>query len=269
MLEIKSLSRFHAFAYHLAISIGIALLSTAIVFFVWYPGILAEVSDVAAIFLILLAVDVVLGPVITLIVFNPAKKELKRDLAIVGLIQLTALIYGMYTLFIARPVYTVYNAAGFDLVYANEIKDENLSKASFPEYRSLPFLTPHVIAAQLPKDAGEAQSIMTGTLFGRDDVQHLPQHYLPYGQMKADAIQHAKPLAQLAEFNPEKQQEVQSLIKRYEQKKLEAAYLPLRVGTETYSVIIDKASGKVLEMVNLQTKLKFRFKKPTPNQEKK
>jgi hypothetical protein len=257
MRRLNSFNRFQAFGIHFGVSAGIALLSAAVVFLLWYPNILAKASGVLSIFFILLIVDVILGPIITFIVFNPQKKKLKRDLSIVALIQILALVYGMYTLFIARPVYTVYNLAGFDLVYANEIKDENLHKASAEQFLTLPVLGPQVIAAQLPKDADKAADIMGGSLFGADDVQHLPQYYLPYDQKKAEVILNAKPIAELEQFNPEQKQEVQNLIERYAEKKIELVYLPLRTGIETSSVILNKSTGDVLEMRDLQTTSSF------------
>jgi len=55
-------------------------------------------------------VDVILGPLITLTVFNRSKprSELVRDLTVVGLIQLAALGYGLWTVFVARPVHLVF-----------------------------------------------------------------------------------------------------------------------------------------------------------------
>ena len=74
------MNRFQACATHLLASGAAALLSSALVFLLWYPGLLSYASGVISIFLMLLWVDVVLGPLITLIVFNTKKKELKRDL---------------------------------------------------------------------------------------------------------------------------------------------------------------------------------------------
>jgi len=57
---------------------------------------------------LVLIVDVCLGPLLTLAVFDPKKKELKRDLSIILLIQLSALFYGIYTVSVARPAYIVF-----------------------------------------------------------------------------------------------------------------------------------------------------------------
>lgn len=67
--------RFQAFALHLAISALIALAVIGLVFFIWYPAPLASATGVTRIFLLLLAVDVILGPSLTLLVNKPGKKR--------------------------------------------------------------------------------------------------------------------------------------------------------------------------------------------------
>ena len=82
--------RFKASGIHLCISLTIALLAAALVGGVWYPYPYREISGSRELFLIVVAVDVILGPLITLTVFNRTKPwpELRSDLAIVALIQL-------------------------------------------------------------------------------------------------------------------------------------------------------------------------------------
>ncbi len=252
MLLLKTLNRFHAFGWHLLVSSTVALLSAGLVFLLWYPGLLAFASDVASIFLLLLAVDVVLGPVITLIIFNPRKKELKRDLAIVVLIQLTALLYGLHTVFIARPVYIAFNSGQFDLVYANDISSENLGKTTRPEFQSLPYFGPRLIAAPLPSDPKMRDEIVRNAVTGGDDVQHMPQYYVSYEDQKAEVLQRIQPLADLKSFNKDRLQEIDSLINKYTAVKKEAGYLPLQAKANDLVVILNRTTGEVLEMSDLQ-----------------
>ena len=44
--------------------------------------------------LLMIGVDVVIGPLLTLIVFDPKKKHLKFDLVVIAALQLAALAYG-------------------------------------------------------------------------------------------------------------------------------------------------------------------------------
>jgi hypothetical protein len=124
---ISRLNRFQAAGIHFGISFGIFLVCLVLVFTVWYPGILSQVDDGWHRALLLIAgVDLVLGPLLTLIVFNPAKKSLKFDLSVIAIAQLAALIAGLYTVHTTRPLalYTALPPAGFDTLYANQVNAE-------------------------------------------------------------------------------------------------------------------------------------------------
>lgn len=108
---------------HLLISTAVALLAAMLVFLLWYPAPTARLLNVGNIYLLMLAVDVVCGPVLTLVLASPAKprRELIQDLCIVALLQLVALAYGLYTLEKGRPVAYVFEQDRLVLVTKNEL----------------------------------------------------------------------------------------------------------------------------------------------------
>jgi len=120
--------RLKASALHLGLSLCIAALAALLVFAVWYPNPYREISGGRELFLLLVAVDVILGPLITLAVFNRKKphRELRRDLAIVAVIQLAALGYGLWTVALARPVHMVFEYKNFRMVHAVDVPPELL-----------------------------------------------------------------------------------------------------------------------------------------------
>lgn len=245
-------NRFQAFRTHLIGSALVALLSAALVFLLWYPAPLPLATGVTDIFLLLLAVDVSVGPVITLIVFNAAKKELKRDLLIVLLLQVSALLYGMHTVFVARPVYAVYNTDRFDLVYANDLTPEKLEKVSLPKFKSPPLLGPDIIAARRPNDAKERNEIMFSAVAGGDDVPQLPQFYIPYVEAQSQAIKRAQPIEALREFNRDRRAEVDTLLQRHAKRPGGIGFLPLKGKVADLSVIVTLDTAEVLEIVPLK-----------------
>jgi hypothetical protein len=246
------INRFQAFGVHLMISITVGLFSAALVFLVWYSWPLSVATGVGEIFVLLLVVDVVMGPFITLVVFNPKKKKLKRDLAIVGLLQIVALFYGLHAVFVARPVYLVFAIDRFDLVYANELDKEKLKKVSTSEFQSLPLLRPKVIAAKSPEDQKTRNEIIFSAIHGGDDLFQLPQYYEAYSKSKAAVQKHMRPLTDLRSFNKEKAGSVEQLIEKYIQKKEDVAYLPLRGKVADLTVIVKRDSAEVLSVEYLK-----------------
>lgn len=79
--------------------------------------------NVSGIYTILLLVDVICGPVLTMVFASPAKphRELLMDLSLVGLVQLCALGYGLSTLESARPIAYVFEVDRLVVVQKNEL----------------------------------------------------------------------------------------------------------------------------------------------------
>ena len=96
-------NRWQAFAIHLGISSLIFIVLLSAIMFVWFPGVFMQMGGWQGV-KIVAGVDLVLGPLLTLIVFNPAKKELKFDLAAIALLQLACLSAGVWFLYQERPL---------------------------------------------------------------------------------------------------------------------------------------------------------------------
>ena len=88
-----------------------ALGSTA--YLLWYPPPYFEFDGGMNVMRLLLVVDVVLGPLLTLVVFQRGKKGLRRDLAVIGALQLAAFVYGAGLMFQYRPAFVVYAEKNF------------------------------------------------------------------------------------------------------------------------------------------------------------
>ncbi len=237
---------------HLLVSGVVALLSSMLVFFLWYPGLLSYASGVLNVYLILLGVDVALGPLITLIVFNTKKKELQRDLLVVALLQMAGLCYGLYTVFIARPAYVIFVVDRFEVVYANDISDDHLAKATRPAYKSLPLFGPKLAAARLPADSQGRKEILLSAIGGGPDVQQMPQYYESYAEIQATAALRAQPLGMLRTLNIEKIAMIDSLSQKYAVSKTEVGFVPLKAKVQDLAVILDKKTGAVQEIVDLR-----------------
>lgn len=245
-------SRFKAFSIHLLMSVCVASFAALLIFVVWYPDKLASASGVNDIFLLLIAVDVVLGPLLTLIIFNPRKKELKRDVSIIVGIQIIALIYGMFTMFSVRPTFIVFNVDRFDVVYANELSDMDWTRIEDERFDSIPWWGPQVVAAKLPDDTSAAEEIIMSAISGGSDLQHRPEYYLSYTDAAALVKEVIRPLEALKKYNKERLTEIDQLIAQYSAKTDQIGYIPLIAKSRNLSVMIDRGSTEIVEMVDIK-----------------
>ncbi|MEB0136103.1 TfpX/TfpZ family type IV pilin accessory protein [Actimicrobium sp. CCC2.4] len=175
--------RIYASLFHLLISFLLVVSVVAFVIFLWYPGYYFSALGVQNILFVLAAVDITIGPLITLIIFNPLKKSLKMDLAIIAVLQLAALLFGIHTIFSGRPVYLVYNIDMFTIVTAADIPDAELDKAM---KKTLPMAGPLIVGARLPEDSAGRKTVLFSALNGGPDLPQMPQFYLGYQEVAAD-----------------------------------------------------------------------------------
>lgn len=189
--------RLKAFSIHLACSALVAGAAALFVSQIWYPNPLLRLLGGFEIFLMLIAIDVVLGPTITLIISNPAKsrKALSIDYTVIGAVQIAALLYGMNTLAVARPAYITFAKDGFLVVRANDVSAAEVAEAKFPEFQSLSLGKPRWALAEMPTDLAERNKVITDAVTGGRDYWGYPKYYKPMQwKVAADA---AKPLATL------------------------------------------------------------------------
>ena len=69
----RFLSAIRVACLHFLFSLVVALLAAALVFGLWYPFPYGHLSGGRELFLLVVAVDVVCGPLLTMVLFNPAK----------------------------------------------------------------------------------------------------------------------------------------------------------------------------------------------------
>lgn len=237
--------KFRAFLIHLTASGGMALLTMCVVFCLWYPSPLAGAVGVAAITFVLLGVDVVIGPVLTLIVYKPNKPSLRFDLAVIVGLQLAAFGYGVWTLSEGRPVWLVFSVDQFELVQSYQVDLRKISQAK-PAFRSLSWIGPQWAAAKRASTPEEKKAILLESLVAGVDIAQRPEQYVPLEDQAADIRRNSRPLEDLSQYNS-----AQTL--RHELKKWPEAdaFLPMMARVKPVTVLIHKESAKIIAVVDL------------------
>lgn len=233
--------RLKLFSSHLLISAVAVGTVAAMVLLVWYPRPLFNLQGASIILAIVAFVDVVIGPLITLIVGSPRKerRELVRDLAIIGIVQLAALMYGAHALFIARPAFVVFNTDRFDLVVANELVRNAEFSYRDPRFASTPILGPVWTVARPSDSAKERERMLFSAVQGGPDLKDYPALYEAWPPNRSVSVIAAKlkPLSDLMAVSSEGNQAGQYAMRISGLKENDLAYVPL-VGREKIGVVI-------------------------------
>lgn len=223
------------FGSHLLISLIIALFVVCLVFWLWYPSPLDKALGVVNVFLLLLCIDVVVGPLLTLIVAKQGKRTLKMDLSAIAVIQLAALIYGLYIVAQGRPVWIIYDSARFEVVQAYEAVIDPASASS--DVFRLGFLGPIW---------GGVSDVVPDSV-GQGDAYYQAEYLKTYDETIAAKVgANAISLEVLKRFNdPTVLEPILSLYPDAD------AYVPLVAKQKALSVLINKNSGHSIAIVEL------------------
>jgi hypothetical protein len=235
------MTRFRASVIHFLICIFIALVLFALFALVWYPAPLFKAVGGTDIFLMLLGIDVVLGPLLTLIVFKSGKKTLKFDLAVIGAMQFAALCYGVFTLLAGRPVYVAALGFRFDVIQANEIGDSALGAAG----KSLPLWGPVWVGTKAPSDADARERVMFTALNGAD-YGHFPEYHQPIENMREAILKDAHSISELKTLNPGDEVKIDAWLSGRGLSAEQVRFQGLKARAKDFAVILDANTAKVI-----------------------
>lgn len=249
MLTLQSFNRWQAALIHLGLSILIAAVVVTLIVFLWYPPPYFRAMGGGTLLRLIITVDVILGPLFTLIVFDRRKPRLKLDLAIIGILQVAALAYGVFVMFEARPAWNVFVKDRFEIVAANAVDRKSLARA--PEaFRTIPLMGPRLVAGRTPTDPKEALEFSMATMAGGADVAASPHLFVPLTEEAATVAQVARPLAALSRLSRDNA-DVVSAFAAANGKGRELGFVPVRARNEDMAAVVDKKTGEVVGFLPL------------------
>jgi hypothetical protein len=161
-----------AFGLHILFSATIIGVFMIMVTQFWFPGALFSFENVWEGLRILIPVDAILGPLLTLIIFVPGKKGLKFDLSVIASLQIAALIYGGWSIYGARPEVIAWVGDRFEVVTASSYDKSKFPAQEFkPEHQGYPLMV-YPLPAQTDEELSK---------FVRNNVQYqlIAERYRP------------------------------------------------------------------------------------------
>jgi hypothetical protein len=178
--------RLKAFGLHLGASACALSLILGTLYLGWYywPG--WTLTEVTHVVVVMVGVDVVVGPLLTFVIARASKprRELLRDISVIVVVQLCALIYGTVSLWHGRPLYYAYSETVLQLVQAYDIDAEESAagRRLNPDFAPHWYSLPRWIWAPLPQDSSARQKIVASAISGGDDVISMPKYFKSWEQ---------------------------------------------------------------------------------------
>jgi hypothetical protein len=241
--------RFKAFALHLLAS-SVAL-STILgcLYLGWYRWPAWYLTDVTSVVIVMVGVDVVLGPTLTFIIARSTKprRELTRDIAVIVAVQLCALGYGTVSLWNGRPMYYAFSEGVLQLVQAYDIDDNEaaLGRQQNPGLAPHWYSLPRWIWAPLPPDLATRTKIVNSAIAGGDDVTSMPRYFKPWSEGLTDLRAKLKKVDDVAYFAPKEKKTLKERMRAAGLPTDELNAMPLTGRGHPLLAVIDPATATI------------------------
>jgi hypothetical protein len=241
------LSRSRAFTLHLISSAAVLFVFYFFISQILYPDALFVGAQGVEMFKILVPVDLILGPLIMLVIFNPKKKSLKFDVACVLFFQIAFFAYGAWTLYTVRPAYIVFAKEAFYLATANQMDPAYFAKTKETRFQKVPSLGPEWVATRTDLNKEEKEEILFSRA-GGFGLQHFPQHYLAIdSQKQQEILSQAKPIEKLPDLSNEYSEKLKKVTNAHATEQI--LFIPLFTKQSTLYVALDAKTGRTLKVL--------------------
>lgn len=241
-----------AFFTHFLLSAALALVAGVVIAFYWYPSIFLYISNGSQIILLIIIIDVFLGPIISLIIFSAKKnrRALILDYTIIGILQIAALCYGLWIAYESRPQFLVFEYKNFYVVHASDIGTRDKYTNNFNQQpkihgvRSLSLRSPHSGAEQL--------EIINKSLEGLTEALQV-ELWQPYDLAIPSIKGHCKTLTEVK--NPvAREQLAAAFAKSPSPHSMDGlCFLPVISRQQVWTASIDKETGQPLSFFPVDT----------------
>ena len=228
-------SKLKATGIHLGISFGIFLVLFGIILFWWYPGVWFSIDGGWQGTRIMLLVDMVLGPMLTFMIFNPKKSRRDKifDFSCIAIVQCLALGWGIYAVHKQRPLAIAFWGNSFYSVDLETLQRSESDTEDLDKFGRLPALV-FVPVASSPQE--EIQSILDELNKGISKFEQSA-YYEPLQDHIDSVFEHS-----LKPESTELPDHIRSLLNASNG---ELAIIPFNGRYENHNLIIDR-NGKVL-----------------------
>lgn len=236
---------------HFLATLIVAAICGALVFGVWFPWPFYKMLGGTELFLLVTVSDLILGPLVSLVIYTPRKTKniLLRDYAVVTLVQVASLMYGMHTVALIRPIFVVYAVDGLEVVSAGDINDEDLVAAKTP-WNVRSWTGPLYTWAPIPADIKEKNDLVFSALNGKD-IQFQPRYFKPYVEGRKAMQLRSKSIEQLLLAHPDQATHIRQTIRDLAPLESNLAWLPVRNFEKIWTVIVDKRNMQPLAWLEL------------------
>jgi len=243
------MTRWKASLIHLGLSAILYVALLYLIVFLWYPQPYFAADGGWQAVRLITGVDLVLGPLLTLIVFKSGKPGLRRDLSLIGILQVVALVWGTWLVFDQRIAMVVYGDGTFYTLNHEQMRDAG---GQAPAVAAQSSSTPPYAFVRLPADARERQELRLRTLFSGKPVHQLGERYEPLGESNLpEVLAHAVQIERYPGVSEQNRENLERFLAQHGGATQDYAFLPLRCRYQELLLAVRRADGSIVDALDI------------------
>lgn len=242
-------SKAKAFLIHIAVSAAVFAAVIFVVLELWFPEPYFRIDGGFAMILLAATVDLVVGPLITFLVYRPNRRDNLINFAVIAILQAAALTWGVHILYSQRPLYAAYIGGPVKAFFPIT---EALIQATPPpaELRAQLKGHPPLVFIPLSSDPKKARGMLMSTLLGGPSLLSSTHLWQPVdGRALATIVHEARSRAALEALDPDAGRLLDEFLAGQAKRFEDFAFVPLRGRYQSALLALRKTDGAVAGIV--------------------
>lgn len=248
-------NRWQAFLIHLGICAVLFVVLLYLIVFHWYPQPYFAADGGWQGIQIITGVDLILGPVLTLMVYRRGKRELKSDLALIAAFQTVALVWGTWLVYDQRTAAVVYSSKRFQTLTIDQVKD-----AGERAVRMVSEATTHppYIVVPMPTDKKERLKLVAEATQTRIPLTLRGDRYeFIDANNRTSILESGIDVERRVEGNVEDRAALEAFLAKYGGRSDDYAFVPLSCRYRFLLLALNRKDGTVVGALNIRPTVRF------------
>ncbi|NOZ51665.1 MAG: hypothetical protein GXP08_00760 [Gammaproteobacteria bacterium] len=238
-----------AFFIHLGISLGIFLVLLYFILVYWYPHPLFTTDGGWQGIRLIAFVDIILGPLLTLVVYKKAKPRLVLDLTIIAVIQLSALVSGTWVVYSEHPTLVVFIEDHFKPITAYQVNEAGVTADAV---KQLSKHHPPIAFLDLPNEADAMQALLKKLIAEQRPLSLVGELYRPLTESNMEKIRHAAvDMDSALKDRPEDMAKYQHYKKQNVDTVNDVIYIPLHSRYIYSMAVVDRNTLRLVDVLDI------------------
>lgn len=235
-------NRVNFLLYHLFFSGLLLVISLIFIYCIWYASPLYIAQGVNHIYFMVIGIDIIIGPLLTLILYKKDRKKFIFDIVIVLIIQISFYIYGLMVIEKGRVFWIVFVVDDIELVTSADVGHQEIPN----NYKVGVFDKSMWVAAVYSDDPKIKQNQREDEMFNGVSLATRSETYQSLYKQKVKILKKLKSLNELQKYN--NQYKTEQMLKPYKNVK---GWLPVKAKARDM-VAIFNSEAQPIAIVDLK-----------------